>query len=279
MAHEVRIPVPRADELRADVAGLLPLIAPAGREPARTMAVLARQPDLLSPFLGWAAALALNGVLSHRDHELLALRVASNCGSEFEWVEHVEYALDGGLDRRRDRARSPEPIDDGRGPTPSARCCAPPTSCTSTATSPTRRGPCSPRTTTRRRWSRSCSSSVSTRCCRWSRTRPGIDRREHRDGRRGGRRHRIRVPHARACAASRRVRGRTRSSGAIPTRRAERAPPLRDRRTRARTSPTRSRSPESTRSRSRHRRITHATARARSRRGRQARAVREAVRA
>ena len=40
------------------------------------MAVLARQPDLLSPFLGWAAALALNGVLSHRDHELLALRVA-----------------------------------------------------------------------------------------------------------------------------------------------------------------------------------------------------------
>jgi 4-carboxymuconolactone decarboxylase len=97
MMHDVRIPVPRADELRADVSELLPLIAPPGREPARTMAVLARQPDLLSPFLGWAAALALNGVLSHRDHELLALRVASNCGSEFEWAEHVEYARAAGM--------------------------------------------------------------------------------------------------------------------------------------------------------------------------------------
>jgi 4-carboxymuconolactone decarboxylase len=90
--RDVRIPVPRAEELRADVSELLPLIAPPGREPARTMAVLARPPDLLSPFLGWAAALALNAVLPHRDHELLALRFASNCRSEFEWVEHVEYA-------------------------------------------------------------------------------------------------------------------------------------------------------------------------------------------
>jgi 4-carboxymuconolactone decarboxylase len=95
--HAARIPVPAGEELRTDVAELLPLIAPPGREPARTMAVLARQPDLLSPFLGWAAALALRGVLSHRDHELLALRAASNCGSEFEWVEHVEYARDAGL--------------------------------------------------------------------------------------------------------------------------------------------------------------------------------------
>ena len=95
--HGVRIPVPLGHELRADVAGLLPLIAPPGREPAGTMAVLARQPDLLSPFLGWAAALALNGVLTHRDHELLALRAAWNCGSEFEWVEHAEYARQAGL--------------------------------------------------------------------------------------------------------------------------------------------------------------------------------------
>ena len=87
-----RIPIPTADELRPDVAELLPLIAQPGREPARTMAVLARQPDLLAPFLTWAAALALNGVLSQRHHELLALRAAWNCRSAFEWVEHVEYA-------------------------------------------------------------------------------------------------------------------------------------------------------------------------------------------
>jgi alkylhydroperoxidase family enzyme len=93
-----RIPVPDPADLRPDAAELLTLIAPPGREPARTMAVLARQPDLLSPFLGWAAALALQGVLSHRDHELLALRVAYNCGSDFEWGEHVEYARAAGLD-------------------------------------------------------------------------------------------------------------------------------------------------------------------------------------
>ena len=112
MAHEVRIPVPSASELRADVAGLLPLIAPPGREPARTMAVLARQPDLLGPFLGWAAALALNGVLSHRDHELLALRAAANYGSAFEWDEHAEYAREAGL-TDAEIAHAGRPIDEG----------------------------------------------------------------------------------------------------------------------------------------------------------------------
>lgn len=92
-----RIPLPAVDELRADVAELLPLTAPTGREPARTMAVLARQPDLLSPFLSWAAALALKGVLPKRDHELLALRVAWNCRSTFEWSEHAEFARTAGL--------------------------------------------------------------------------------------------------------------------------------------------------------------------------------------
>ena len=95
--HGPRIPVPTTAELREDVAALLPLTAQAGREPPATMAVLARQPDLLAPFLGWAAALALNGVLTHREHELLALRVASNCDSRFEWIEHVEYARKAGL--------------------------------------------------------------------------------------------------------------------------------------------------------------------------------------
>ena len=92
-----RIPIPESGELRTDAEQLVAAIAPPGREPAKTMAILARQPDLLAPFLGWAAALALNGVLPNRDHELLALRVASNCKSEFEWVEHVEYARNAGL--------------------------------------------------------------------------------------------------------------------------------------------------------------------------------------
>lgn len=92
-----RIPLPEPGEISPDVAQLVALTAPPGREPARTMAMLARQPDLFAPFLGWAAALALNGVLPHRDHELLALRTAWRCGSEFEWVEHVELARGAGI--------------------------------------------------------------------------------------------------------------------------------------------------------------------------------------
>lgn len=76
------------------------------------MAVLARQPDLFAPFLGWAAALALNGVLSKRHHELLALRAAWNCRSGFEWVEHVEFA--GATDLSDDEiAAVGRPLTDG----------------------------------------------------------------------------------------------------------------------------------------------------------------------
>ena len=40
-----------------------------------------------------------NGSISPRESELLALRVAWNCRSEFEWGHHVDYALDAGLSR------------------------------------------------------------------------------------------------------------------------------------------------------------------------------------
>jgi alkylhydroperoxidase family enzyme len=113
--HGNRVPVPEESELRDDVAALLPLTAQPGREPAKTMAILARRPELLPPFLGWAAALALEGAVPPRDHELLALRVASSCRSEFEWDEHVEYGRNAGLTDQElaDVARS---LDDGAWP-------------------------------------------------------------------------------------------------------------------------------------------------------------------
>jgi 4-carboxymuconolactone decarboxylase len=92
-----RMRLPEPSELRDDVRELLPLIAPPGRAPAETMRILARQPDLLAPFLGWAAALALQGTLPKREHEILALRVAYNCASEYELAEHAAYARDAGL--------------------------------------------------------------------------------------------------------------------------------------------------------------------------------------
>src|SRR3981189_3213976 len=105
---DARIPLPDSTELSEETAQLVALTAPPGREPARTMAMLAHQPDLLAPFLTWAAALALNGRLSHRDHELLALRTAWKCASEFEWMEHAQYArAAGAATDRKPRRRRP----------------------------------------------------------------------------------------------------------------------------------------------------------------------------
>lgn len=61
---------------------------------------IAHLPTLLGPFLNFAAALAQKGELTRRDSELLALRAAWNCQSEFEWGHHVVFAKAAGLDDR-----------------------------------------------------------------------------------------------------------------------------------------------------------------------------------
>lgn len=94
---EPRIPDCDPDRLSNETAGLLELAASATGHTPGTISVLAHQPALLGPFLGWAAALALNGALPKRDHELLALRAAANCRSAFEWDEHVGFARAVGL--------------------------------------------------------------------------------------------------------------------------------------------------------------------------------------
>jgi len=76
---------------------LVALTAPPGGSPPITIVALAHCDELLAPFLGWARALALHGVLPRRDHEILALRTAHNCQSEFEWTEHTAFARRAGL--------------------------------------------------------------------------------------------------------------------------------------------------------------------------------------
>jgi alkylhydroperoxidase family enzyme len=68
-----------------------------GDDPPGTVAALAHPHALLGPFLGWAAALALQGTLPKRDHELLALRAAYLGRSAYEWGEHADYAREAGL--------------------------------------------------------------------------------------------------------------------------------------------------------------------------------------
>jgi alkylhydroperoxidase family enzyme len=97
MTTPSRIPLPDRATLAPEVDELLTLASDPEGAPLLTVHVLAHDPPLLAPFLGWAAALALQGTLSKLDHELLALRTAHLCRSEFEWDEHCRYARDVGL--------------------------------------------------------------------------------------------------------------------------------------------------------------------------------------
>jgi alkylhydroperoxidase family enzyme len=58
---------------------------------------MAHHPTFLGPFIEWATVLAQHGLLTRREQEILALRVALHCRSEFEWGHHVVYARAAGL--------------------------------------------------------------------------------------------------------------------------------------------------------------------------------------
>ena len=72
----------------------LELLSRAGwdRHTPNLLRAIAHHADLLDPFLGFAAALGARGALPRKSSELLALRAAWNCRSEFEWGHHVVYA-------------------------------------------------------------------------------------------------------------------------------------------------------------------------------------------
>ena len=64
--------------------------------PPRILGTVAKHPRLLEPMLKFSAALA-SGVLPRRASEILALRAAWNCRSDFEWGHHSRYGIDAGL--------------------------------------------------------------------------------------------------------------------------------------------------------------------------------------
>ena len=81
-----------SDATREAFGGLAP--AAGGARPLHLPSVVARHPTLLGPYLQWARAVALDGVLTRRENALLALRTACNCRSEFEWGVHARTAAD-----------------------------------------------------------------------------------------------------------------------------------------------------------------------------------------
>ena len=93
-ARPIRIPPLASDDwddaTRTELGGVVGIGA--NPRPVHLPSVIAHHPTFLGPYLGWAKAIALAGVLSPRHNELLALRTAHRCRSEFEWGVHTRYA-------------------------------------------------------------------------------------------------------------------------------------------------------------------------------------------
>jgi len=109
MQHANRIPGLEPDAMPDDVRRLLGVTVervagdeiggggPPRTRPLHILTVIAHHPTFLGPFIEWATALAQHGLLTRREQEILALRVAVNCRSEFEWGHHVVYARAAGM--------------------------------------------------------------------------------------------------------------------------------------------------------------------------------------
>jgi alkylhydroperoxidase family enzyme len=95
-----RIPPGGAAQIGRLNLGIARLIgAAAGSGPPNIFTTLARHRSLFRRWLLFAGALMPGGVLPRADSELLILRVARLCGSEYEWHHHQRLALTAGLDR------------------------------------------------------------------------------------------------------------------------------------------------------------------------------------
>jgi alkylhydroperoxidase family enzyme len=71
--------------------------ASVGGAPPRVFTTLGRHRRLFRRWLGFAGALMPGGVLPRRDSELVILRVAHNCESEYERFQHERLGAEAGL--------------------------------------------------------------------------------------------------------------------------------------------------------------------------------------
>jgi alkylhydroperoxidase family enzyme len=69
--------------------------------PPNIFTTLARHRRLFRRWLRFAAVLMPRGTLPRADTELVILRVAHNCGSDYEWSQHERIAQRAGLSREQ----------------------------------------------------------------------------------------------------------------------------------------------------------------------------------
>lgn len=66
-------------------------------QPYNIYRTLAHHPSVLDAWIGFGDALRFEGELPGRDRELLILRTGAHCTCEYEWGQHVPYALANGI--------------------------------------------------------------------------------------------------------------------------------------------------------------------------------------
>lgn len=102
MADGPRIPPLPPEEWSGEIKEILEAI-PGGVENRlgenNIFPTLARDPELFRAWLRFGGYLLTSGKLPGRDRELLILRTAVNCHSDYEWGQHVRISLAGGIER------------------------------------------------------------------------------------------------------------------------------------------------------------------------------------
>jgi len=97
---------PRTEEL------LAALRATPDAHDLNIFATLAHHPKLLKRWVAFGGTLLYGGELPPRDRELLVLRTAWRCGTDYEWGHHVEFAHQTGLSDG-EIERCARPLDPG----------------------------------------------------------------------------------------------------------------------------------------------------------------------
>jgi alkylhydroperoxidase family enzyme len=114
-ANHDRKPLPLGERNRDDDGMLDEFVARAaalvtGTEPPKLFTEIGRHPALFRAWLPFARQLLLRGTLPKDDAELVILRTAFNCGSEYEWQHHVRRAGRAGFTPEEIRLLQQRPV-------------------------------------------------------------------------------------------------------------------------------------------------------------------------
>jgi alkylhydroperoxidase family enzyme len=105
------LPVDERDERTTQLLASLGVRRPEGDD-LRLFTTLARHPKLLKRWSDFGGYLLVGGRLGPRDRELLILRTGWNCGSDYEWGQHVDIGRGVGITDDEIAALA-RPVDEG----------------------------------------------------------------------------------------------------------------------------------------------------------------------